>query len=164
MRLGEFSRSLTSIVEQIQPELDPVQQNSLAQVSIQVVDLQGDALGHVISNTIYIDSNAAGYGWFIDTTPFDHAEFVYSSDLTLIALEDGPAANQVDLWTVIMHELGHILGVDHAVEGVMQNTLDPGIRKLPGFLETLNESSLQSEDEIDDFFSDMTEDIDLIVL
>ena len=156
--------TLTSIVEQIQPELDPVQQNSLAQVSIQVVDLQGDALGHVISNTIYIDSNAAGYGWFIDTTPFDHAEFVYSSDLTLIALEDGPAANQVDLWTVIMHELGHILGVDHAVEGVMQNTLDPGIRKLPGFLETLNESSLQSEDEIDDFFSDMTEDIDLIVL
>ena len=156
--------TLTSIVEQIQPELDPVQQNSLAQVSIQVVDLQGDALGHVISNTIYIDSNAAGYGWFIDTTPFDHAEFVYSSDLTLIALEDGPTANQVDLWTVIMHELGHILGVDHAVEGVMQNTLDPGIRKLPGFLETLNESSLQSEDEIDDFFSAMTEDIDLIVL
>ena len=156
--------TLTSIVEQIQPELDPVQQNSLAQVSIQVVDLQGDALGHVISNTIYIDANAAGYGWFIDTTPFDHSEFVYSSDLTLIALEDGPAANQIDLWTVIMHELGHILGVDHAVEGVMQNTLDPGIRKLPGFLETLNESSQQPENEIDDFFSDMTEDIDLIVL
>ena len=156
--------TLTSIVEQIQPELDPVQQNSLAQVSIQVVDLQGDALGHVISNTIYIDANAAGYGWFIDTTPFDHSEFVYTSDLTLIALEDGPAANQVDLWTVIMHELGHILGVDHAAEGVMQNTLDPGIRKLPGFLETLNESSQQPENEIDDFFSDMTEDIDLIVL
>lgn len=156
--------TLTSIVDQIQPQLDPAQQNSLAQVNIQVVDLQGDALGHVISNTIYIDTNAAGYGWFIDTTPFDHSEFVYSSELTLIALEDGPAANQIDLWTVIMHELGHILGADHAVEGVMQKTLDPGIRKLPGFLETLNEAPLQSEKEIDDFFSDMTEDIDLIVL
>lgn len=156
--------TLTSIVDHIQPQLDPAQQNSLSQVTIQVIDLQGDTLGHVISNTIYIDTNAGGYGWFIDTTPFDHSEFVYSSELTLIALDDGPASNQIDFWTVIMHELGHILGVDHATEGVMQKTLDPGVRKLPDFLEKLNEATQQSEKKIDDFFSDMTEDIDLIVL
>ncbi|WP_417386428.1 Calx-beta domain-containing protein [Gimesia sp.] len=156
--------TLNSIVDQIQPQLDPVQQETVEQVSIKVVDLQGDALGHALANTIYIDVNAAGYGWFIDATPFDHSEFEYSSDLTLIALEDGPAANQIDLWTVILHELGHILGVDHEAEGVMQETLDPGVRKLPGFNEALSEVSLRPENEIDDFFSTMTEEIDLIVL
>jgi len=30
-----------------------------------------------------------------------------------------------------MHEMGHVLGLDHEPRGVMQETLDPGMRLSP---------------------------------
>ncbi|MEH6909626.1 MAG: DUF4347 domain-containing protein [Oceanicoccus sp.] len=65
--------------------------------------------------TINLDSNAAGYGW--------HA-----------ASDDSVAADQFDLLTVLMHEMGHILGVDHDVvpmTDLMAETLSTGQRLLP---------------------------------
>jgi hypothetical protein len=53
----------------------PQQQALLANVEFQIVDLPGDLLGQTIGNTILIDSDAAGIGWFFDATPDDSSEF-----------------------------------------------------------------------------------------
>ncbi len=51
---------------------------------IAVADLSGATLGQTVGKTIYIDATAAGYGWA-----------------------------DVDLFEVIEHELGHVLGYTH---------------------------------------------------
>jgi hypothetical protein len=40
------------------------------------------------------------------------------------------AVNRVDLLTVVLHELGHVLGHEHADEGVMAETLPVGVRRV----------------------------------
>ena len=35
----------------------------------------------------------------------------------------------MDLLTVVMHELGHVLGYDHDDDGVMAETLAAGVRR-----------------------------------
>ena len=39
--------------------------------------------------------------------------------------------NRIDLLTVLEHELGHLLGFDHAEQGVMDDTLAAGRRRTP---------------------------------
>tara|TARA_R110002111_G_scaffold144910_2_gene211248 strand:+ start:60150 stop:84038 length:23889 start_codon:yes stop_codon:yes gene_type:complete len=142
---------LESVVEQASPSLAPSESKTLENINIQVVDLDGDTLGRAVAGTIYIDVNAAGYGWFIDTTPADHSEFAWSSELTLIALPESEAAGQIDLWTVILHELGHILGYEHENEGVMQESLAPGVRNLPTW-----------DEDVDSFFSTFPDDAETL--
>jgi hypothetical protein len=143
---------LDSAVEDVSSQVSPVESQKLESINIQVTDLAGDTLGRAAGNTIYIDSNAAGYGWFIDATPTSHDEFTESSDLTLIALPDSGAAGQVDLWSVIMHELGHLLGYYHEESGWMDDSLIPGVRKLPAW-----------ETEADQFFTDLSDDMSIIL-
>ena len=40
--------------------------------------------------------------------------------------------NRMDLLTVLEHEVGHLLGRGHEADGVMAETLAPGIRRMPG--------------------------------
>ncbi len=141
---------LDSVVEQITPQLPPAQQQTLSEIDIKVVDLAGDTLGRAAAGTIYIDVNAAGYGWFIDATPAEHSEFSPASDLTLIALPDSEAAGLIDLRTVILHELSHLLGYDHTEDGLMQETLAPGVRYLPDW-----------ESDTDQFFGSLAENTEL---
>jgi hypothetical protein len=40
----------------------------------------------------------------------------------------------MDLLTAVMHEMGHLLGIDHAPDGshdVMEDTLGAGVRRVP---------------------------------
>lgn len=58
-------------------------------------------------------NNGAGGGWFIDTTPNDHSEFLgnivnaFSGDAT----PGGPASNLSDFYTVAAAEITHALGL-----------------------------------------------------
>jgi hypothetical protein len=82
--------------------------------------------------TVLIDINAGGFGWFIDPTPADDSEFAVGS---LIAPAGSPAAGRMDLLSVVMHELGHVLGLQDVEGGdhdLMGDTLTPGVRRVPG--------------------------------
>jgi hypothetical protein len=67
--------------------------NGLNQIEVYVTDLPRDLLGMASANTIWLDHNAAGYGWSI-------------------------AANTggMDLLSAVTHELGHVLGYKHSHE------------------------------------------------
>jgi hypothetical protein len=81
-----------------------------------VTTLSPGILGEYAPGTIYLDATADGYGWFMDATA-------------------SPAANQVDLLTVVMHEMGHALGLPDITTpdstDLMAQALAAGLRRLP---------------------------------
>jgi hypothetical protein len=98
--------------------------SALAALDVRVADLGSLTLGLAAGNTIWLDDNAAGCGWFVDPTPADDGEFFLPGDQG----ERG----RMDLLSVLLHEIGHVLGHDHDEEGVMAETLAAGIRVDPG--------------------------------
>jgi hypothetical protein len=78
-------------------------------------------LGRAEDGVIWVDDNAAGWGWFVDRTPRSDAEFTRRGNQG--------EQNRMDLLTVLTHEVGHLLGQDHAATGVMQETLAAGTRR-----------------------------------
>jgi hypothetical protein len=106
----------------------------LSGVTVVVVDLPGSALGAMAGNVLMVDSNAAGYGWFVDATPGSDSEFgrvVSASERRAGA--SSAAYGRADLLTVMMHELGHRMGMDHsdAPGNIMQDEIGLGTRRLP---------------------------------
>ena len=103
--------------------------------SITVADLGGAELGHYANGQIVIDVDAAGHGWFIDATPNDDVEFGHLLSATQLQTDPtGAPAGDMDLLTVLMHEMGHALGLDHDhadPHDVMSDTLVTGERRLP---------------------------------
>jgi hypothetical protein len=95
-------------------------------VQVQVADLPGLTLGQAAGTLITIDSDAAGWGWFVDQTPQDDHEFLLNAQG--LAATSGPAARHMDLLSVLTHEMGHVLGLDHAADGVMEDHLAAGQR------------------------------------
>jgi Ca2+-binding RTX toxin-like protein len=92
--------------------------NTLRNVEVAIGQLDGLALGWTDGSRVIIDHNAAGFGWSTGTTR-------------------SMATDRFDLLSVIMHEFGHVLGQDHAVQGspmdeFMSETLAPNTRVLPG--------------------------------
>ncbi len=77
----------------------------------------------VCGHTIWLDDNAAGWGWFVDPTPGDDSEFTTPGDQG--------EQDAMDLLTALAHEIGHLLGQDHADDGVMAETLMAGTRRMP---------------------------------
>ncbi len=75
--------------------------------------------GLPIGGTILIDRHAQGAGWFVDSTPLDWNEFTpftpspFPLTPYLQAKPDSAAAGKYDLFTALLHELGHISGFGH---------------------------------------------------
>ena len=112
--------------------------SALGNVQVAVVNLPGTELGESSSvvDTIFLDTNAKGYGWFIDPTSGQDSEFPVQVAKTEELATRGPAAGEMDLLTVIMHEMGHFLGHEDLAPQVspyalMSADLAAGIRRLP---------------------------------
>jgi hypothetical protein len=98
--------------------IDAARLSALSQVTVGIAEFPGPWLGMAFPGAIWIDQNAAGYGWYIDATSAAAAAL--------------PASGQVDLLTVVEHELGHVLGLDDtAGAGLMGQYLAPGTRRVP---------------------------------
>lgn len=100
-----------------------VDTSSLSGIDVRIADLGGTTLGLASGSTIWIDINAAGWGWFVDVTPWDDSEFTTPGNQG--------EQNRMDLLTVLMHEIGHVLGHEHDEAGVMAETLTAGTRLTP---------------------------------
>ena len=105
-------------------------------VQVHIVNLPGSGLGLAATDTIWIDQDAAGHGWFIDPAPVDGSGLGAGASEYLSpghpALPGSPAYGKVDLLTVVAHELGHVLGYEDAgSDGLMAEYLGTGVRRLP---------------------------------
>ena len=104
-------------------------------VDFNVIDMAGLYVGASTNGVINIDSDAAGYGWFVDSTPGEDSEYEGSGS-RLTADVGGVAEGRIDLLTILMHELGHQIGLgDHYDRGgsgdLMYGYANIGERRLP---------------------------------
>ncbi|HVK12094.1 MAG TPA: hypothetical protein VM597_25305, partial [Gemmataceae bacterium] len=97
-----------------------VDTSALPALDVRVADLGGLTLARAADGVLWVDDDAAGWGWFADKTPRNDSEFTRRGNQG--------ERNRMDLLTVLTHEVGHLLGADHAAGGVMQATLDAGVR------------------------------------
>ena len=114
--------------------LDAATLAKMAQVQFVITDLSGSYLGEARSDRVYIDNDAAGYGWFVDPTPTLDEEFALSSSQRRLQAVDPRAVDRIDLLTVVEHELAHIAGLDDlddSTDALMSHVLSPGARRNP---------------------------------
>ena len=111
--------------------LDAAILNKFTQVQFAISNLPSSYLGEAQGDKITIDSDAAGYGWFVDPTPASDEEFAVSQSGQLVAV-DPQAVDRIDLLTVVEHELGHIAGLrdlDVLTNDIMSGVLGVGVRR-----------------------------------
>jgi len=100
------------------------------EVRFVVTDLPGARLGLAGRDLILLDRDAAGHGWFVDSTPGDDGEFTRHGGPI-----DPGVLDRMDLLTVVSHELGHKLGLDDldpSAGSLMSGSLETGVRREPG--------------------------------
>ncbi len=107
---------------------------SVSTPTLQFADLgQGELARTLSDGTILLDKTAAGYGWFVGVT------------------ETPDLAGKMDLLSVIMHEMGHVIGLshDHDPNGsdVMDQALTAGVRNASVPTGQIDVINVQSSDQ-----------------
>jgi hypothetical protein len=103
-------------------------------ITLNLANLPNGAIGQTTASTITLDTTASGYGWFIDPTPADHSEYLPTSNPNeWVAKAGSDAYGKMDMLTVLLHEYGHALGINHSADpnDYMGTTLTAGVRRLP---------------------------------
>lgn len=85
-----------------------------------------DRDGKPFAGTISLDNDMAGNGWYFDPTPGDDVEF--PTPLTASAAAGGPAG--IDLFAIMLHEIGHCMGISNSVQELKINR---HLQTIPGF-------------------------------
>jgi Calx-beta domain len=85
---------------------------ALQNFTVVIGNLPGTGLGvtSMGDRVITLDINAAGWGWYTGTGKVP--------------------AGRIDLFTVLVHELGHFLGYHDGGTGIMAEKLSPGVRRV----------------------------------
>jgi len=120
--------------------------------TVQITTLPVGYLGATAigGTTVYLSADADGYGWFIDPSHSTNAAFARPVAATeLLAASSTPPAGHEDLLTVVMHELGHTLGLGdldpaEAPADLMAETLATGVRRLPSAQDVVKVMAMQA--------------------
>gem|GEM_PF-3858077 len=112
------------------------QSQRLRDARVEVVDLGPSAtLAMAFTDYVLIDDDALGFGWFIDPTPGTDDEYAAA---IATGTDKDDIAERIDLLTVVMHEMGHLLGLpdlDPAAASdtsdLMMSSLNAGVRRVP---------------------------------
>ena len=117
-------------------------------ITVSVANLPNAAVGQTTGTAITLDTNAAGYGWYIDPNPAANTDFLPTSNPNVwIAKAGSAAAGKMDMLSVLLHEYGHALGLDHSANpnDFMAPDLQPGERRLPSAAELALMSQLAAQ-------------------
>jgi hypothetical protein len=104
----------------------------LTRVPFDISDLPGSSLVEAEGNRIDLDTNAAGSGWSVDSTPVWNEEVAPSQNNQPLPAVDPRVVDRMDLLTIVEHELGHTAGsndLDALTNDIMSGVLGTGIRR-----------------------------------
>src|SRR5439155_6849553 len=95
--------------------IDAQQINVLRSIQVSITNLPGSFVGISSPDGIWIDQDAAGFGWFVDSTPANNLEFGKPFASNKFAATPGsPAYGKMDLLTIVEHEMGRPLGLQES--------------------------------------------------
>jgi hypothetical protein len=102
-------------------------------ITVQVGELPNAQIGDTIGDTIYIDSTADGWGWYIDPAASGNAGFQSTTTPgVMTAVPGSAAAGHMDLLSTVLHEMGNVMGFpEDTGADVTGSVLSAGTRRLP---------------------------------
>ena len=102
-------------------------------ITVQVGDLPSGMIGATVGDSIYVDSDADGWGWFTNASAVSTIAFQATSTAGVLNAAPGSAAaGHMDLLSTVLHEMGNVMGFpEDSGADVTGDVLAAGTRRLP---------------------------------